>query len=107
MWSKLVIFCVAIFVHFGNCLDELNRKDIWNPYNADIQKKGNIVFYISSMQIIFNRHIYDFLQLRVFYILALQSEMTNEVAANEDIKDKEAFFRLFNMILWSQSDDDR
>lgn len=67
---------MAIFVHFGNCLDELNRKDIWNPYNADIQKK------------------------------ALQSEMTNEVGANEDIKDKEAFFRLFNMILWSQSDDD-
>ena len=32
--------------------------------------------------------------------------MTNEIGANEDIKDKEAFFRLFNMILWSQSEDD-
>merc|ERR1712141_198371 len=50
---------------------EKYQNNLWNPYNLDTQKS------------------------------AVQYGFNNEIETNTNVKDKEAFFRLINMILWN------
>ena len=47
------------------------------------------------------KKIHTFFRGVYFFFSAVQYGLNNEIETNTNVKDKEAFFRLFNMILWN------